>query len=316
MPRLNTSSKNSKPKPRPRPKPSSRPSSRLNSKPRSNPKKIRLNKFIADCGMVSRRKADVLIIEGLVQINGKTAQLGDQIDPHSDRIFVKGKPIHGIKGDKVYLMFHKPKKVLTSMEDPEGRSVVADFFKNKKFKKTRLFPVGRLDWDTEGLLIMTNDGDFSQLVTHPKEEIPKTYLAKLDGNPSMDQLNKLKRGVSIVGGKVKALHVEKFRKKNINRQGLTVAKRGKSGGGDKAWVQIIISEGKNRQVRRMFEKIGFDVIKLRRIAIGQLKLGKLPRGQYVELSESQRKRIFYGYSKRVTSHGVGGKACGPHERRG
>ena len=234
---------------------------------------MRLNKFIADCGIASRRKADELIREGLVKINEKTADIGTQVNPDNDRVSVKGKPIHKPAGRKIYLMFHKPKKVLTSMSDPEGRPVVADFFRRFKI---RLFPVGRLDWDTEGLLIMTNDGDFSQRVTHPKGQIPKTYLAKLDGDPSVEKLNKLKKGVSIIGGRVKALHIKKMHKSKK----------------DKAWIQIVIAEGKNRQVRRMFEKIGFDVVKLQRTAIGRLKLGKLPRGQYMELNEVQQQRVF------------------------
>lgn len=234
---------------------------------------IRINKFIAACGVSSRRKADELIEEGLVTINGQIADLGSQVDPDRDKVCVKRKLIHQPKGKQLYLMFHKPKKVLTSINDPEGRPVVADFFRRFKI---RLFPVGRLDWDTEGLLIMTNDGSFAQSITHPKEQVPKTYLVKLDGNPSSEQLQKLKRGVSIVGGKVKAIHAEKLHQLKT----------------DKAWVQIVITEGKNRQVRKMFEKIGFDVLKLQRTAIGRLKLGKLPRGHYKELSEFQIKQIF------------------------
>lgn len=232
-------------------------------------KSVRLNKFIADCGITSRRKADEFIEEGLVKVNGRMAEVGASVDPQNDRVFVKGKPIK--KSPKIYLMFHKPKKVLTSMSDPEGRPVVADFFKGFK---TRLFPVGRLDWNTEGLLLMTNDGDFSYSVTHPKRQILKTYMAKLDGDPSDERLHKLKKGVSIVGGRVKAVHVEKISKR------------------EKAWVQVVIAEGRNRQVRQMFEKIGFDTLKLRRVAIGRLKLGRLPRGSYVELSEVQMRRIF------------------------
>ena len=236
-------------------------------------KKIRINKFIANCGVTSRRKADELIEEGHVQVNNKKADLGTQVDPQKDRVSVKGKPIYQPTGKPTYLMFHKPKKVLTSMSDPEGRPVVADFFKSFK---TRLFPVGRLDWETEGLLLMTNDGDFAQSILHPKKKIPKTYLVKLNGDPTEAQLQKLKRGVSIVGGRVKALHADTLRHSTAG----------------KAWVQIVITEGKNRQVRRMFEKIGFDVLKLRRTAIGRLKLGKLTRGQFMELTTRQRKRIF------------------------
>ena len=133
-------------------------------------------------------------------------------------------------------MFHKPKKVLTSMSDPEGRPVIADFF--RRFK-VRLFPVGRLDWETEGLLIMTNDGDFSQSITHPKSQIPKTYLTKLNGDPSIEQLNKLKRGVSIIGGRVKALQIEKMHKSKK----------------DKAWIQSSLPKVKTAKFDKCLKKL-------------------------------------------------------------
>ena len=159
------------------------------------------------------------------------------------------------------------------MSDPQGRTTVADFFSRVK---GRVFPVGRLDWDSEGLLLMTNDGRFAQEVAHPKKEIPKTYLVKLDGQPTAEQLAKLKRGVSIVGGKVKALHVEKIQR-GANKYG---------------WYKIVITEGKNRQVRRMFEKIGFDVKKLQRVAIGKLTIGKTRKGEFRELTEKDLRRVF------------------------
>ncbi len=241
--------------------------------------RTRLNKFIADCGIASRRKADELIDEGLVKVNGKTVyELGIKIDPENDRVTVKGKAVK-VESQKVYVLFFKPRNVVTSMSDPQGRPTVADYFRNFP---TRLFPVGRLDWDTEGLLLMTNDGDFSQEVTHPKGEVTKTYLAKLDGVPSAEQLQKLTRGVSIVGGRVAA--------KSAN------IVRGK-GNSKKAWVKIVITEGKNRQVRRMFEKIGFDVEKLQRTAIGKLTLGALQRGDHRVLAASSLKKVFEDTSK-------------------
>jgi 23S rRNA pseudouridine2605 synthase len=160
------------------------------------------------------------------------------------------------------------------MTDPMGRPTVADFVKDLPY---RVFPVGRLDWDTEGLLLLTNDGDFSQKVTHPKEEIPKTYLVKLDGKPTDAQLDKLRRGVTIPGGKVAAKFVER-------------AKVGTSGTYD--WVKIVITEGKNRQVRHMFQKIGYDVKKLKRTAIGQLTLGPLKKGEFAFLDEGGIRQVF------------------------
>lgn len=236
---------------------------------------IRLNKFIADKGLASRRKADELIDEGLVKLNGKTVyEMGTKIDPSKDKISVKGKAVNNLDLKKVYYMFNKPKKVVTSLDDPFERLSVADYFKKIKF---RLFPAGRLDWDTEGLLIMTNDGEFSQEIMSPNSQISKTYIAKIDGIPSQNQLNKLLRGVSIIGGKVRAKKVERI-------------KRGTS---DKyTWVKIVITEGKNHQVKKMFYKIGFDVLKLQRTAIGKLYLGNLKIGSFQELSALDLTKIF------------------------
>lgn len=226
---------------------------------------VRLNKFLADSGITSRRKADLLIEEGVVQVNGKTvSSLGAKVTPGQDRITVRGKPVKVVE-QRIYLAFYKPENVLTSMSDPEGRTTVADYVDKLP---VRVFPVGRLDWDTEGLLLLTNDGDFAQQVSHPRAAIPKTYLAKLNGEPPRDKLDKLLRGVTIPGGRASALHVEKVQ----------------VGDSDKyTWVKIVITEGRNRQVRKMFEKIGFDVKKLKRIAIGRLEIGPLKKGSYLFL---------------------------------
>lgn len=240
--------------------------------------RVRLNKYIADCGIASRRHADELISDGLVMVNGKKVyELGIKVDPSQDRITVKGKPLKPL-AQKVYVMFHKPKNVVTTMHDPEGRPTIGDFFARLP---VRIFPVGRLDWDTEGLILLTNDGEFSQSVTHPSKEITKTYFAKISGQPTQEQLNKLRRGISIIGGKVAAKSVEKIRR---------------STPGEKSekydWIKIVITEGKNRQVRLMFEKLGFDVLKLQRVAIGRLRLGNLERGQYMELNLKDISKVF------------------------
>jgi 23S rRNA pseudouridine2605 synthase len=234
----------------------------------------RLNKFLADSGVASRRKADDVIAAGRVQVNGKTVyELGVRVEAGVDRVTVDGKPVKP-PSLKLYVIFNKPENVLTTMEDPEGRPTVANFMEQLP---VRVFPVGRLDWDTEGLLLLTNDGDIAQRVMHPREEIPKTYLAKVDGQPTEKELNKLLTGVTIPGGHVKAWHVER-------------AKVGDSKQYD--WIKIIIGEGKNRQVRFMFQKIGYDVKKLRRVAIGQLTIGSLEKGEYAFLDESTLARIF------------------------
>ena len=209
-----------------------------------------------------------------MQVNGKTVfELGVRIDPVDDRVTVDGKPVKAAT-TKIYVIFNKPENVLTTMEDPEGRPTVAQFMEKLP---VRVFPVGRLDWDTEGLLLLTNDGDFSQRVMHPREEIPKTYLAKLDGHPTQAQLAKLMTGVTIPGGRVKAWHAERAKVGDSKQYG---------------WVKIIIGEGKNRQVRHMFTKIGFDVKKLKRVAIGQLTMGSLQKGEYAFLDEGTLSRIF------------------------
>ncbi len=235
---------------------------------------IRLNKFLADSGVASRRKADQMIENGEVQVNGRTVyELGVRVDATNDRVVVDGKTVKPA-AQKIYVIFYKPENVLTTMEDPEGRPTVADFMEQLP---VRVFPVGRLDWDSEGLLLLTNDGEFAQKVSHPKQEIPKTYLVKIDGKLTDIHIKKLMTGVTIPTGRVKALHVER-------------AKVGDSAKYD--WVKIVIGEGKNRQVRFMFQKIGFDVKKLKRVAIGQLTLGGLDKGEYAFLDEGGIAQIF------------------------
>ena len=164
---------------------------------------------------------------------------------------------------------------MTTLNDPEGRPTVIDYF--KKYPQ-RIFPIGRLDWESEGLLLLTNDGDFSNSVMHPKGEITKSYLVKVNGQPEKKDIDKLLTGVSIVSGKAKARHIEKIKRPDAS---------------DKYdWYKVVISEGKNRQIREMFFKIGLDVLKLQRVAIGRLKIGALPRGEWTELSEDQIKKVF------------------------
>lgn len=240
---------------------------------RAKDNRVRLNKAIADSGHASRRQADRLIEEGNVTVNGKRVfELGIKVDPSKDKILVGGKPLKA-KAAPVYAMLNKPKGMLTTMEDPEGRPTIKEFIEELP---VRLFPVGRLDWDSEGLLLLTNDGDWAQKIMHPREEITKTYLVKVSEKPRPEALQKLRTGVSIIGGKVYAKYVSQI-------------ERGK----DKhPWLKIVITEGKNRQIRLMFEKIGLDVLKLQRIAIGRLRLGSLERGKLVFLNDAAADLVF------------------------
>ena len=223
--------------------------------------KIRLNKLLAQSNVASRRQADRLIQDGKVKVNGKiVSELGTKVDKEKDKIIVKGRTVL-MEQEKVYYMFHKPKKVLSTTKDTENRPVVMDYF--KKTKK-RIFPVGRLDWDTEGMLLLTNDGDFSKKIMDPKSKIIKTYMAKLSGSPKPYQIEKLKKGVKSRGHILKAVDVQLIRSKQPTKY---------------QWVKIQITEGKNRQIHKMFEALRLDVKKLQRVSIGKLKLASLHRGK-------------------------------------
>ncbi len=236
---------------------------------------VRLNKALAEAGIASRRKADRLIEQGLVQVNGKKVyELGIKVDPAKDKIVVEGHPVT-FYHKKVYLMLNKPTSVLTTLSDPEGRPTVKDYFDKYPI---RIFPIGRLDWDSEGLLLLTNDGEFANSVMHPRGEVTKTYHVKINGQPEKSDLDKLLRGVTIPGGKAKVRHIEKLKRPEGSTQ--------------YDWYKVVISEGKNRQIREMFLKIGFDVMKLQRVSIGRLKLGSLPKGEWTEITDSQLKKIF------------------------
>lgn len=240
--------------------------------------RIRLNKLIADSGLASRRHADRMIEEGQITVNGKRVyELGVKVDPQADRILVDGKLLRKPLSQKIYVIMNKPKGVLTTMDDPLERPTIAEYLGGVP---ARVFPVGRLDWDSEGMLLLTNDGDFANKVMHPKAEVTKTYLVKLNGQPQPQHIMKLKKGVSIVGGKVSAKHIEKVKKAGDKKS-------------DKyEWYKIIITEGKNRQIRQMFEKVGFDVLKLQRVAIGRLRMGALRVGEIAFLNESAVERVF------------------------
>lgn len=234
---------------------------------------IRLNRFLSQAGLCSRRSADKLIEAGRVTVNGQTvSQMGLKINLSKDKIKVDGRLV-STKQSFVYALFHKPKNVLTTLSDPKGRPHITDFLKG--FKE-RVFPVGRLDWDAEGMLILTNDGDLAHRILHPRFGVTKTYLVKINGQIKSTHIQKLQRGISILGRKVKAKDVVCLK---------TVK-------GSYPWVKITIFEGKNQQIKRMFQKVGFDVLKLKRVCIGKLTLGKLKKGEVRRLTPKDLSKIF------------------------
>lgn len=233
---------------------------------------VRIQKILAERGVASRRKAEELILEGRVTVNGKPATIGMKADPVRDHIKVDGRRI--TKPElKVYLMFHKPKSVITTLSDPEGRPAVGDYFKGIK---QRVYPVGRLDFDTEGLLLLTNDGEFSHAVTHPSKKVPKTYLVKVKGVLEDEAMEKLKGGIKLEDGLTAPAKVKKIRAALAN-----------------SWIEITIYEGKKRQVRRMLERVGHSVIKLMRTKIDGIELGGLGAGEFRHLSPAEVKKLKY-----------------------
>jgi 23S rRNA pseudouridine2605 synthase len=228
----------------------------------------RLQKVLAQAGIASRRKCEEYITAGRVIVNDEpVTELGFKVDPDKDVIKVDGKPIKQEK--KVYILFNKPKGVITSVQDPEGRRVVTDYLEDVK---ERVYPVGRLDYDTEGLLLLTNDGEFANLLTHPKHEMPKTYHATVSGVPHDTLLDKLRQGVQLEDGMTAPAQVE-YQDVNPDRKESIIA--------------ITIHEGRNRQVRRMFESIGFPVKRLRRVSYGPITLMGVPRGKFIRLRPDQ-----------------------------
>lgn len=231
----------------------------------------RLQKIIALSGYASRRKAEDLIKAGKVMVNGKVVrELGTKAN-FSDDILIDGKKIE--REEKEYYIFNKPRGVITSTSDEKGRKVVTDYFETNK----RLYPVGRLDYDTTGLLILTNDGELANLIMHPRNEIEKQYIAKLEGIIKGEEINKLKNGIVLDGTKCipKRVKLREFDKKT-----------------NTSIVEIVICEGKNHEVKRLFESVSFNVLKLKRERIGFLTLGKLKSGEYRKLNPKEVKQLY------------------------
>ena len=228
---------------------------------------VRLEKFLAHYGVASRRVAKQLVIVGRVRINGKPVFIpGRHIDPAKDEIEYDGQQIT-IRPKHIYLMLHKPAGYITTVEDVEGRKTVMDLVQNIG---QRIYPVGRLDKDTEGLLLLTNDGNFSHRILHPSYKLEKTYLVWVEGHPDKREIQKLRAGIWLPTGLTASAVVQEIRRRGVQTH-----------------YRIVIHEGKKRQIRQMFQAVGSKVDYLKRIRIGDLSLGKLPIGQFRYLKESE-----------------------------
>jgi 23S rRNA pseudouridine2605 synthase len=236
----------------------------------------RLQKILARAGVASRRKVEEMILEGRVTVNGRIATLGDKADGARDSIKVDGKRV-GAPVTHHYLVLNKPKGVMTTVEDPEGRPTVMELVP-AKFRKA-LVPVGRLDFMTEGLLLLTSDGEFAQRLSHPRYGCRKTYLAKVSGEPREADLDKLRAGVVLDGRRTAPCRIEATHPPSGKREG------------ENTWWNVDLTEGRTRQIREMFERIGHPVQKLRRVAIGSLRDPGLPVGALRELSAEEVERL-------------------------
>ena len=235
---------------------------------------VRLQKYLADAGVASRRKAEELIAQGKVKVNGKVVtEMGCKIDPKKDEVTYLDKKIDTKETKMVYIMLNKPVGYVTTAKEQFGRPAVVDLVRGVN---ERIFPVGRLDYDTSGLLLLTNDGDLTYKLTHPKHDVDKTYIAKLYGIPDEGALQKFRRGVTIDGVKTKPAKIQIIEKDKDGRF---------------CTAEIIIHEGRNRQVRRMLDSVGANVMSLKRISVGSLTLGNLPEGKWRRLSDAEINKL-------------------------
>lgn len=227
---------------------------------------IRLQKYMADCGVASRRKAEEMIADGKVKVNGKVAQIGDKVDPKKDTVSVSGKKLSKTK-NYVYLMLNKPRGFVTTMSDEMDRKCVAQLVADVG---ARVYPVGRLDRDSEGLLLITNDGEFANAMTHPSRHISKTYRVTVRPGITEEQLTVLTSSLMIDGRQTLPADVRILTKEE-----------------NRTVLEIILYEGRNRQIRRLCEEAGLETARLKRLAIGQLKLGMLKPGEYRNLTHEE-----------------------------
>lgn len=233
---------------------------------------MRLQKYMALCGVAARRKCEEMIAAGRVSVNGRRiTEMGTQVE-ETDEVLVDGVRITP-EQEKRYVLYHKPAGEVTTVSDEKGRETVMDRFRDFP---VRLYPVGRLDYDSEGLLLLTNDGELAQRLTHPSCEVDKVYLARVTGNPSGEALDRLRRGVYMEGDarRTYPADVRIVRDESLFSD-----------------ILVTIHEGRNRQVRRMFEAVGHKVLLLRRVRFGPLELGSLRRGEWRELTEEETRLL-------------------------
>ena len=231
---------------------------------------MRLNRFLAQSGVASRRKCDEIILEGKVKVNGKVVkEMGVEVHD-TDVVQYMNRRVKPVE-NFVYYKLHKPKGYVTTATDDKDRKTVLDLMRGVKY---RIFPIGRLDYDTEGLLLLTNDGELTNILTHPKNSVEKTYIANIEGVVTNDEIKKLSSGIDIGGYITKPCSVILISHDDKNTK-----------------VEIKISEGKNRQVKKMIEAIGKSVSFLKRVSVGEIKLGGLARGEYKELNKKEMQYI-------------------------
>ena len=236
---------------------------------------IRLQKYFTDCGVLSRRAAEAEIAAGHVTVNGTVARVGDKIDPQNDRVEYRGKVILP-PTDKPhrYLMLNKPRGYVTTLKDEKGRRTVTDLLCGVT---TRVYPIGRLDMDSEGLLLLTDDGELANRLTHPRHEIPKIYHVTVSPAPSFAQLQALGAPMALDGYRLRTIGVRQL---------------------SADLLELTLWEGRNRQIRKMCDAVGLKVVQLRRMAIGELQLGSLPLGKWRELTQSEVEYLYSAQSSK------------------
>lgn len=226
----------------------------------------RLQKLIAQAGLASRRQAEAWIADGRVMVNGTVSQLGDRADLAHDNIIVNGRKL-SVAEEKITVLLNKPRGYISTLKDPQGRDLVTDLVADLQ---QRLFPIGRLDYNTEGLLLLTNDGDLSQRLSHPRHHVEKTYLVKVRGSLTEQKICSLRDGILLNDGKTQPARVANVRN-----------------GRATSWFELTIREGRNRQVRRMCEAVDLQVVRLKRVRIGFLELGNVATGRYRILTSQE-----------------------------